>query len=198
SQIDALVNADIAAGNYPGAVVVIGHKGKIVYRKAFGNRALQPSVEPISLDTIYDVASLTKVVATTTSIMTLVEQGKLRLNDTVGEYFPEIKDENAKKITIVELLTHVSGYAPDFDLGKKWTGSDGMIAALKIEKLRNPTGTRFVYSDINFEILGEIVHKVSGKTLDIFAREIFERAKMDDTRFIRFDPGPDGMAVNKN
>src|SRR5690606_22882644 len=109
SQIDALVNADIAAGNYPGAVVVIGHKGKIVYRKAFGNRALQPSVEPISLDTIYDVASLTKVVATTTSIMTLVEQGKLRLNDTVGEYFPEIKDENAKKITIVELLTHVSG-----------------------------------------------------------------------------------------
>lgn len=196
--IDELVNEDIAAGNYPGAVVVIGHKGKIVYRKAFGSRALQPSVEPISLDTIYDVASLTKVVATTTSIMTLVEQGKLRLNDTVGKYFPDIEDQQAKRITIVELMTHVSGYAPDFDLSKKWTGSDGMIAALKIEKLRNPTGTKFVYSDINFEILGEIVHKVSGKTVDVYAREIFERAKMFDTRFIRFDPGPDGMAVNKN
>lgn len=198
SEIDALVNADIAAGNYPGAVVVIGHKGKIVYRKAFGNRALQPSVEPISIDTIYDVASLTKVVATTTSIMMLVEQGKLRLNDTVGKYFPEIEDEQAKKVTIQQLLTHVSGYAPDFDLGQKWTGSDGMIAALKIEKLRNPTGTKFVYSDINFEILGEIVHKVSGKMLDVFAREIFERAKMNDSRFIAFDPGPDGMAFNKN
>lgn len=188
SEIDALVNADIADKKMPGAVIIIGHKGKVVYRKAFGNRSLVPNVEKMTVDTIFDVASLTKVVATTTSIMRLVEQGKLRLNDNVGKYFPEIEDEQAKKVTIQQLLTHVSGYAPDFDLGKKWTGHDGFLAALKIEKLRTPSGIKFVYSDINFEILGEIVHIISGKSLDKFARELFVQQGMNDSMFMPFDP----------
>ncbi|MDQ3131871.1 MAG: beta-lactamase family protein, partial [Acidobacteriota bacterium] len=100
NQIDALVNKDIADKKLPGAVVVIGHKGKIVYRKAFGNRALVPAVEKMTIDTIFDVASLTKPIATATSVMILVEQGKLRLNDTIGKFIPEIADENAKKVTI--------------------------------------------------------------------------------------------------
>ncbi len=159
NQIDNLVEQDIAQKKLPGAVVIVGHKGKIVYRKAFGNRALVPNVEKMTVDTIFDVASLTKVVATTTSIMILVEQGKIRLNDTIGKFIPEIEDENVKKITIQQLLTHVSGYAPDFDLREKWTGREGMLAALKKEKLRTPPGTKFVYSDIGFIVLGEIVNR---------------------------------------
>src|SRR6478672_10388586 len=85
NQIDALVEQDIKEKKLPGAVVLVGHKGKIVFRKAYGNRSLVPTVEPMTVDTIFDVASLTKVVATTTSIMILVEQGKLRLSDTIGK-----------------------------------------------------------------------------------------------------------------
>ena len=160
NQIDALVEADIAAKKLPGAVVLVGHKGKIVFRKAYGNRSLVPTVEPMTVDTIFDVASLTKPIATATSIMILVEQGKLRLSDTIGKFIPDIDDENAKKVTIQQLLTHTSGYRPDFDLGEKWTGREGMLAALKKEKLRNPPGTRFVYSDIGFIMLGEIVDRI--------------------------------------
>lgn len=168
-QIDGLVNADIAAKKLPGAVVIVGHKGKIVYRKAFGNRSLVPTVEKMTIDTIFDVASLTKPIATATSIMILVEQGKLRLNDTVGKFFPDIADERAKRVTIYQLLTHTSGYAPDFDLKEKWIGRDGMLAALKKEKLRNPPGTRFVYSDIGFIVLGEIVQRVGGFNVNGFS-----------------------------
>ena len=186
AQIDGLVNAEIAAKKLPGAVVIVGHKGKIVYRKAFGNRSLVPTVEPMTIDTIFDVASLTKPVATATSIMILVEQGKLRLNDTVGMYIPDIDDANAKKITILQLLTHTSGYAPDFDLKEKWTGREGMLAALKIEKLRTPPGTRFVYSDIGFEILGELVERVTGKPIDLFiGPNIFGRLGGKDSGFRR-------------
>src|SRR5688500_8572998 len=167
-QIEQLVNADIAAKKLPGAVVIVGHRGKIVYRKAFGNRSLVPTVEKMTVDTIFDVASLTKPIATATSIMIIVEQGKLRLNDTIRKYIPEIDDPEAKKVTIQQLLTHTSGYRPDFDLGEKWTGREGMLAALKKEKLRNPPGTRFVYSDIGFIVLGEIVQRVSKKRLDEF------------------------------
>ena len=192
-QIDALVNKDIADKKLPGAVVIVGHKGKIVYRKAFGNRALVPNVEKMTIDTIFDVASLTKVVATTTSIMILVERGQLRLSDTIGKFIPEIEDEAAKKVTIQQLLTHISGYAPDFDLQKKWTGQAGMLEALKKEKLRTPPGTKFVYSDINFIVLAEIVGRLDDATdcpysscSDRFAqRNIFENLKMKDSTFFR-------------
>ena len=184
NQIDALVEKDISDKKLPGAVVVIGHKGKIVYRKAFGNRALVPNVEKMTVDTIFDVASLTKVVATTTSIMILVERGQIRLNDTIGKFIPEIEDENVKKITIQQLMTHVSGFAPDFDLREKWTGRDGMLNALYKEKLRQPSGTKFVYSDINFIVLGEIVQRISGENLLSFSGENFiYPLKMKDSQF---------------
>ena len=183
-QIAALVNADIADKKLPGAVVIVGHKGKIVYRKAFGNRSLVPTVEKMTVDTIFDVASLTKPVATATSIMILVEQGKLRLNDTIGKYIPDIDDPEAKRVTIQQLLTHTSGYRPDFDLGEKWTGREGMLVALKKEKLRNPPGTRFVYSDIGFIVLGEIVQRIGEEIPFKFAeRNVFEPDSMLSTRF---------------
>jgi uncharacterized protein YbbC (DUF1343 family)/CubicO group peptidase (beta-lactamase class C family) len=162
NQIDALVAADIQDKKLPGAVVLVGHKGKIVFRKAYGNRSLVPTVEPMTVDTIFDLASLTKVVATTTSVMILVEQGKLRLSDTIGKFIPEIQDDQVKRVTIQQLMTHTSGFAPDFDLKEKWTGRDGMLQALYKEKLRTPPGVRFVYSDINFITLGEIVQRLTG------------------------------------
>ena len=149
-QIDALVASDIAAKKLPGAVVLVGHRGKIVFRKAYGNRSLVPTVEKMTVDTIFDVASLTKPIATATSIMILVEQGKLRLNDTIGKFIPDIDDENAKKVTIQQLLTHTSGYAPDFGLREKWTGREGMLAALKKEKLKTAPGkARHLQGDLS-------------------------------------------------
>jgi len=188
NQIDALVEADIAAKKLPGAVVLVGHKGKVVFRKAYGNRSLVPTVEKMTVDTIFDLASLTKPIATATSIMILIEQGKLRLSDTVGMYIPDIDDANAKKVTIQQLLTHTSGYAPDFDLKEKWTGRDGMLAALKKEKLRTPPGTKFVYSDIGFIVLGEIIERVTNVSV---GESIYYKYQIDlglqDTAFRPID-----------
>ncbi|MGB7068264.1 MAG: exo-beta-N-acetylmuramidase NamZ domain-containing protein [Pyrinomonadaceae bacterium] len=185
-QIEQLVNKDIADKKLPGAVVVVGHKGKIVYRRAFGNRSVVPNVEKMTVDTIFDVASLTKPVATATSIMILVERGEIRLNDTVGKFITDIDDPEAKKITIQQLLTHTSGYRPDFDLGEKWTGRDGMLAALKKEKLRDPPGTRFVYSDIGFIVLGELVERITGKGENDFVNaNLFDKLGVQDSAFWR-------------
>lgn len=186
NQIDALVEADIAAKKLPGAVVIVGHKGKIVFRKAYGNRSLVPTVEKMTVDTIFDVASLTKPIATATSIMILVEQGKLRLSDTVGMYITDIDDPQAKRVTIQQLLTHTSGYRPDFDLGEKWTGREGMLAALKKEKLRTPPGTRFVYSDIGFIVLAEILERVAKMPVDQYAvLNDFDKIRAGETSFRR-------------
>lgn len=184
NQIDALVEKDIADKKLPGAVVLVGHKGKIVFRKAYGNRSLTPTVEKMTVDTIFDVASLTKPIATATGVMMLVERGQIRLNDTIGKFIPEIQDESVKRVTILQLLTHVSGFAPDFDLREKWVGNSGMLQALAKEKLRQPAGTRFVYSDINFIVLGEIVKRVSDKNVALFAAaNTFVPLKMTNSRF---------------
>lgn len=184
ARMDALIAEDIANKRLPGAVVLVGRKGQIVWRKAYGNRALEPSREAMTADTIFDLASLTKIVATATSIMILVERGKLRLADPLSLYIPELKGEGRDRITIEQLLTHVSGYAPDFDLRERWTGYDEAIKRLIKEPLRNPPGTRFSYSDIGFIALGEVVARVSGMPLDQFAQKnIFGPLHMTDTGF---------------
>jgi uncharacterized protein YbbC (DUF1343 family)/CubicO group peptidase (beta-lactamase class C family) len=188
ARMDALIAEDIANKLLPGAVVLVGRKGQIVWRKAYGNRALEPLREAMTADTIFDLASLTKIVATATSIMILVERGKLRLADPLSLYIPELKGEGRDRITIEQLLTHVSGYAPDFDLRERWTGYDEAIKRLIKEPLRNPPGTRFSYSDIGFIALGEVVARVSGMPLDQFAQKnIFGPLHMTDTGF---RPGP--------
>ena len=193
NQIDGLVEADIAAKKLPGAVVLVGHKGKIVFRKAYGDRSLVPTVEKMTVDTIFDLASLTKPIATATSIMILVEQGKLRLNDTVGMYISDIDDPSAKRVTIQQLLTHTSGYAPDFDLREKWTGREGMLAALKKEKLRTPPGTRFVYSDIGFIVLGEILNRIEKTSLLNFFCRSRELLSMSTSGFVERAFSIDGL-----
>lgn len=182
--MDQLIEQSIAQHQLPGAVVLVARKGRAIWRKAYGSRAVAPSREPMTADTIFDLASLTKVVATATSIMILVERGKIHLSDQLSHYIPELNGDDRERITIEQLLTHVSGYAPDFDLKERWTGYDEAIKRLIREPLRNAPGTRFVYSDINYVALGEVVHRVSGLTLDEFAqRNIFAPLGMRDTHF---------------
>jgi uncharacterized protein YbbC (DUF1343 family) len=184
ARVDAIVSAGIDAKQTPGAVLLAGHRGAIVYRKAYGHRALAPSAEPMTLDTIFDLASLTKVVATTTSVMMLVEEGRIRLNDRVSTYIPEFGKHGKDAITIQHLLTHVSGLRPDLDLANPWTGDDAAIALAGDEVPLAPPNERFVYSDINFFLLGDIVRRVSGTALDEFARtRVFAPLGMTDTMF---------------
>ena len=181
--LDTLVDAAVRDGLIPGAVLLIGHDGKIVHRKAYGSRALLPAREVMTVDTIFDIASLTKIVATTPALMKLFEQGKLRINDPVTAYLPEFQG-GTSDITVRDLLTHFSGLRPDLDLEPAWTGYNEGIRRALIDKPSWPAGTRFVYSDINFELLGEIVHRLSGKTLDEYAREaIFEPLGMKETGY---------------
>lgn len=183
-HMDQVIAESIGKRELPGAVVLVARNGRVAWRKAYGSRAVEPVREPMTPDTIFDLASLTKVVATATSIMILVERGKLRLNDPVSAHIPELKGAGRERITIELLLTHRSGYAPDFDLKKRWTGYDEALKRLTIEPLRNPPGARFVYSDIGYIALGEVVRRVSGVTLDEFARQnIFVPLGMRDTGF---------------
>ena len=184
AQMDAVIAEEIANKHLPGAVVLVGRKGSVVWRKSYGSRAVEPTREAMTPDTIFDLASLTKVVATATSVMILVERGKVRLSDPVSLYIPELKGEGRERITIEQLLTHVSGYAPDFDLRERWTGYDEAIKHLIKEPLRNPPGSRFTYSDIGFITLGEVVARAGGMPLDQFAQQnIFGPLRMTNTGF---------------
>ena len=184
ARVDALVEEAIDAGELPGAVVLVGRGDEVIYHKVFGNRAVVPAREAMTFDTVFDLASLTKVVATTTSIMQLVEAGRVRLTDRVGTFIPEFARYGKEDVTVRHLLTHMSGLRPDLPLGDEFDGYDVAIHRATEEVLLAPPGERFVYSDINFFLLGEIVARVSGLPLDRYVRErIFEPLGMDDTTF---------------
>ena len=184
ARIDTLVEAALRDGRLPGAVVVVGHAGEIVYERAFGARAVDGPREVMTPDTIFDLASLTKVVATTTSVMILVEEGRLRLRDRVATYLPEFASHGKDRITVEHLLTHVSGLRPDLPLEEVFEGAATAIARAADEVPEAGPGERFVYSDINFFVLGEIVRRVTGQTLEEFARDrIFRPLGMRDTGF---------------
>ena len=183
--IDALVRQEIEQKKLPGAVVLIGRGPRILYHRAIGQRAVEPSPEPMTLDTIFDLASLTKVVATTTGMAMLIEQGKVRLNDRVSTFVPGFERYGKADITIRHLLTHMSGLRPDVDLADAWKGYDTAISLAIEEVPTSPPGTRFVYSDINFFLLGDIISRVSKQPLEAFARDhIFKPLGMKDTMFV--------------
>jgi uncharacterized protein YbbC (DUF1343 family)/CubicO group peptidase (beta-lactamase class C family) len=182
--LDDTINHAIEQNKLPGAVLVMGHEGRIVYEKAYGKRALVPAPETMTQDTIFDIASLTKVVATTSSLMKLFEQGKFRLNDKVTEYIPEFQGGKSE-VTIRNLLTHFSGLAPDVALDQPWKGYETGIRMAATTRPEAPPGTRYIYSDINFILLGELVHRLSGQMLSDYARQnIFQPLGMKDTTFL--------------
>ena len=181
--LDDVIAQAIRDNRIPGAVLLVGHNGQVLYRKAYGNRALLPSPEPMTADTIFDCASLTKVVATTSALMKLFEEGKLRLNDRVTQYLPEFQDGKSE-ITIRNLMTHFSGLRPDLDLEPEWSGYETGIHRALVDKPAGPAGVRFVYSDINYILLGEIARRLSGTTLPDFAgKTVFQPLGMHDSMF---------------
>jgi len=185
AAVDAIMQSAVDEGRIPGGVVLIGHNGSVLYRKAFGWRALEPTRERMTLDTIFDLASLTKCIATTTAMMQLIESGRVRLNDPVAVYLPEFAQNGKADITVRELMTHYSGLRPDLDLKESWSGRDAAYWMAMKQTPQYPPGSRFVYSDINFETLGFLVEKVTGQTLDRYSEtKIFAPLGMSHTRFL--------------
>ena len=182
--IAPLIQSAISEGKLPGAVVLVGLGERTLYHQAIGRRAVVPSAEAMTPETIFDLASLTKVVATTTSVMILIDEGKIGLNDRVAAFVPGFERHGKGDITIRHLLTHVSGLRPDVDLKDSWSGSDTAIRLAIDETPTSAPGTRFIYSDINFFLLGDIVRRVTGVPLDRFSQDrIFEPLGMVDTGF---------------
>ena len=184
ARIDGVVNEAIAAHQLPGAVIVVGRGDTVVLRKAYGRRAIEPQPEAMTLDTIFDLASLTKVVATTPAVMMLIEEGRIRLTDPVATFIPAFAKYGKDRVTVRDLLTHMSGLRPDLDLAEPWTGKDEALRLATEEVLTDPPGRRFVYSDINYLLLGEIVSRVSQQPLADFVRDrLFAPLGMRETMF---------------
>ena len=166
----------------------IGVDERVLYRAAFGARVVEPAAAPMSADTIFDLASLTKVIATTPAIMQLVQAGRLDLDRPVADYWPAFAAEGKAAITLRQLLTHTSGLPPDLALASEGPDAPTILASLAAVRPLSAPGERFVYSDLNFLALGALVGRVSGQPLDAFAAShIFQPLGMSDTGF---DPPP--------
>lgn len=184
SVVDSVIQTAIDNHEIPGSVLLVGHDGQVVYRKAYGMRSLEPTRSAMTVDTVFDIASLTKVVATTTAAMQLMEQGKLRLNDPVVKYIPEFGQNGKGDITVRDLMTHYSGLPPSLDLKSPWSGRDtGYSMAFAVTPIAPPE-SRFVYSDVDYIVLGAIVERVSGMPLDAYcAQNILGPLGMTKTAF---------------
>ncbi|MCO6044804.1 DUF1343 domain-containing protein [Aeoliella sp. ICT_H6.2] len=184
ADIDRAVEQQLAKKRLPGCVVVVGRHGKIVHRQAYGNRRLQPSPEEMTLDTVFDMASLTKSIATSTSIMQLVQSGQIRLRDKVSDYFPEFAANGKEDITIEQLLVHSGGLIPDNPVGDFHDGWEVAFDHICQLKPLSPPGEKFKYSDVGFLVLGALVEKVSGQPLNEYAAEhVFAPLGMNDTMY---------------
>ena len=182
--MDGAVLEAITDKKCPGGVLWFEHRGA-VYSKAFGHRALVPAAEPMTLDTIFDAASVTKVAACTPAVMLLIERGQVRLDDRVQSFIPEFTGEGKETVTVRQLLTHTSGLRGDIETRSDWKGQQTAIRKACEEKLLSPPGTAVRYSDINFFLLGEIVQRVSHTPLEEFvSREIYRPLRMTDTGYL--------------
>jgi len=201
SAVSAAIEKAVGEKKLPGAVLVVGHGGKVVFEQAYGVRkyAGEPGVdgkasgaEAMTVDTIFDMASLTKCLATATAVMQLVEQGKVDVDAPVVKYLPEFGVNGKEAVTVRELLTHYSGMPPDVNLKDAWglaapDKAEGIKRAMEAT-LESVPGTKFVYSDVNFISLGALVEKVSGETLDVYAEQhIFGPLGMVHTRYLPMD-----------
>ncbi|HVE66327.1 MAG TPA: serine hydrolase, partial [Thermoanaerobaculia bacterium] len=185
-RIDGAVKDAIARKELPGAVILVGRGDVVLFRRAYGDRAVEPAREAMTPDTVFDAASLTKPVVTATSVMILVEEGRLRLADPVIRHVPEFgaPDSDRGRVTVEQLLTHRAGFPADDPLDFYVGTPEEIFARKHAVPLEAPPGSRFVYSDVGYEVLGEVVARVAGKGLDEFAAErIFRPLGMKDTHF---------------
>ncbi len=184
-RIDAIVAEGLAAKRMPGCVVCIGRRGQVVLLKAYGNKQREPSELPMTTDTLFDMASITKPVATATSVMILVERGQLKLNQRVSSLLAEFAANGKDEITVFDLLTHQSGLLPDNKLADYADGSEKSFERIGALDLQAPIGTKFIYSDVNYILLGELVRRVSGQSVHEFSRDhIFQPLGMNETGYL--------------
>ena len=185
ARLESLISTAIAAGKLPGCVLTVGRRDQVLLSRAFGHRQLVPALQPMTVDTIFDLASLTKPVATGTSVMLLIERGQLQLTDRVAHHWPEFGIRGKETLTLFDLLTHQSGLIADNPLADYERGLDEAWRKICELPLRTPPRTKFIYSDVNFIVLGRLVERVTGETLASFvSREVFEPLGMSHTRFV--------------
>ena len=183
-QIQGAVEESIEANKIPGCVVLITHRGKTVYHRAFGHRQLEPSKLPMEKDTVFDMASLTKPVATGTSVMLLAEQGKLGIDDRYGKHIEVFNQSGKEAVTVFQMLTHQAGFVPDSPL-REYADSEQIWPNLWKLGLRYEPTTKFVYSDVGFQMLGKLVEHRSGQTLAEFSKaNVFSPLGMTETGFL--------------
>ena len=183
AAIGAIMREEIASGNLPGAVIVVGVGDKVVLREAYGERAVLPDRSPATVETIYDAASLTKVMATAVAIQQLVERGMIDLDRPAAAYWPAFAANGKADITVRQLLTHYAALPAGIPT-RAWSGTEGALDAIVALKPVAPPGSRFIYSDVDFIVLGELVRRVSGQPLDAYAAaNIFEPLGMRNTGF---------------
>jgi uncharacterized protein YbbC (DUF1343 family)/CubicO group peptidase (beta-lactamase class C family) len=188
-RIDAVIDRAIEHGEVPGAVVLVGRRGAIAYARAAGQRAVEPKPEAMTRDTVFDMASLTKPIATATSVLILLDEGQLRLTDRLVRFLPEFDNHGKSPIIIDHLLRHRAGFVPDNSLADYKDGPDATWKRIAELELVSRPGERFSYSDVGFLILGRLVERVSGRSLDAFAEEqIFDVLGMNDAHFRPVEP----------
>lgn len=191
-HIDQAVDAAIAERRLPGAVFHL-ERGDDVYARAYGRTGHEPDASAVTPDTVYDAASLSKVLATAPAVLLLAEDGKLDLEAKLVDYFPECTGGGKEAITIRHLLTHTSGLAAGLPAKPAWSGDAAAHALACAQTVTHAPGSFFRYSDINYILLGQLVRKVAGQPLDVFVQErIFGPLGMRDTGYLplrRMAPG---------
>ncbi|HEV3023577.1 MAG TPA: serine hydrolase, partial [Pirellulales bacterium] len=184
-EIDAAVAAGIAEGQMPGCVALVARKGKVVFLKSYGHRSLEPDQVEMTTDTLFDLASLTKPIATATSIVLLVEQRRLALDDPIEKHWPEFGQQGKRQITVRQLLTHQGGLIADNAIEEYADGPEKALERIAAAAPQAEPGTRFIYSDVGFIVLGELVRRIAGQDLNVFAAEnVFEPLGLAETAFL--------------
>lgn len=183
-RIDEAVQAAIGRKELPGAVVLVLHQDAVVYRKAFGQRSILPIPTLMDPAAVFDMASLTKPIVTATALILLLEEGKLSVKDPLARHLPAFRRKETEDITLEHLLLHTSGFIADNPVADYRDGRAKAWERLHSLKPLSPPGTKFVYSDVGYMVLGEVVEKISGMSLDDFAQKrIFAPLGMKDTGY---------------
>ena len=184
--VEPLIEQAIAERKMPGCVLVIGRRGGIGWYKAYGHRSVEPERIAMTTDTVFDLASLTKPIATAMSVMLLVQREQLRLDTPVAQLIPDFAAQGKQAITIQHLLTHTSGLIADNALSDYEHGRDEALRRIyTLRPVEPEVGKRFIYSDVNFILLGELIHQTTRQNLHQFTqKELFQPLGMHDTGFL--------------